>query len=494
MKIELVAKSYSEIESNILLVGLYEGEELSDVLMQLNEKLSGQLVDFVVAKEQFKGGYGKFCEIATYGKLPADKVLFFGLGKKSELTLSKLRILASKIVKKCACIKNNKNIDLSMINLNDTQFSAYDVARVITEGLLIGNYDFDKYKTKEDDNTKTENIILSDVWEDRINDEISGFANGMIIADAVNFARDLINDQPQYVTPEKIAEVAISLPDVETRVYEKNEIEEMGMGAFLAVSQGGAYSPKFIHIKYTPENPKKKIAIIGKSITFDSGGLDLKPPASMLNMKDDMSGSAAVLAVMSVLPKFSPNVEVHAIIASCENMVGSKAFKPGDILTAKNKKTIEVDNTDAEGRLTLADALCYAEELKVDEIIDIATLTGACLVALGSAASGIMGSNEELVKKLINAGADEGEKLWELPMFDEYKDSLKSDVADMKNTGSRYGGASTAAMFLKNFVKETPWAHIDIAGTAFLEKPQNEYGKGATGAGVRTLLKYILSS
>jgi leucyl aminopeptidase len=209
-------------------------------------------------------------------------------------------------------------------------------------------------------------------------------------------------------------------------------------------------------------------------------------------MKDDMSGAACVLGVMQALVKLRPDMEVHGIIAACENMPSGSSYKPGDILTAKNGKTIEVDNTDAEGRLTLADALCYACELEVDEVIDIATLTGACMVALGTVASGIMGNNEELISKLISTAKDSGETYWQMPMFKEYFDSLKSDIADMKNTGSRYGGASAAGLFLKEFVSDSvKWAHIDIAGTAYLEKPQKEFIAGATGAGVRTLLNYI---
>ena len=212
----------------------------------------------------------------------------------------------------------------------------------------------------------------------------------------------------------------------------------------------------------------------------------------MLTMKDDMSAAACVLGVMSVIKEFNPQVEVHGIIAACENMPGCSAYKPGDILTAKNGKTIEIDNTDAEGRLTLADALCYACELGVDEVVDLATLTGACMVALGTAAAGIMGNNDEFVSKLIDTAQRSGERYWKLPLWDDYFESLKSDIADMKNTGSRWGGASTAGCFLQKFVKDVKWAHIDIAGTAFLEKPQHEFIKGATGAGVRTRLNYIL--
>ena len=308
----------------------------------------------------------------------------------------------------------------------------------------------------------------------------------------MTFARDLANDSAAVVTPENLAQAAYRIEGIETRVYDKKEIEELGMGAFLAVGKGSSQEPKLIHLKYSTENPKKRIAIIGKGITFDAGGLDLKPPASMLTMRDDMSGAACVLAVMNAISELKPEIEVNAIIAACENMPGCSAYKPGDILTAKNGKTIEVDNTDAEGRLTLADALCFAEDLGVDEIIDIATLTGACVVALGTTVSGIMGNNDDLVKTLIETGKLSGEKFWQLPMYDEYFDSIKSQIADMKNTGSRQGGASIAGVFLKEFVTDkVKWAHLDIAGTAFLEKPYKELIQGATGVGVRTLLNYI---
>ena len=238
---------------------------------------------------------------------------------------------------------------------------------------------------------------------------------------------------------------------------------------------------------------KKRIALVGKGITFDSGGLDLKPASSMRQMKGDMSGSAITLAVMKALVLLKPDIEVHGIIATCENMPGCEAYKPGDILKAKNGKTIEVDNTDAEGRLTLADALCYATEQKVDEIIDIATLTGACVVALGQLAAGIMGNNQELIDKLISSADKGGERFWQLPLYDEHKDDIKSDIADMKNAGSRYAGASTAGIFLKEYVGETKWAHIDIAGPAVLDKEYKELSKGPSAMGMRAIINYILS-
>ena len=348
---------------------------------------------------------------------------------------------------------------------------------------MLADYAFDKYKSEKA--TRVDEVTFGGVSEETVK-------AGKAIGEAMKFTRDLANEPAAYATPSKLAEVAKHLEGIETRVYDKPEIEEMKMGAFLAVGQGSAEAPKFIHMKYSVANPKKRIAIIGKGICFDSGGLDIKPASSMLTMRDDMSGAACVLGVMRALKEFSPEVEVHGLIAACENMPSGTSYKPGDILTAKNGKTIEVDNTDAEGRLTLADALCYACELGVDEVIDIATLTGACMVALGTHASGIMGNDEDLIHKIIEIGNKNGEKFWQMPMFKEYFDSLKSEIADMKNTGSRYGGASAAGVFLQEFVKDVKWAHLDIAGTAFLEHGQAEFGKGATGAGVRTLLNYII--
>ena len=357
-----------------------------------------------------------------------------------------------------------------------------DYGKSAAIGAMIADYAYDKYKSEKAHHL--DEITFAKFSQNEVQE-------GIVFGESMKFTRDLANTPAQIATPSKLAEIAKSLEGIETKVFDKDEIERMGMGAYLAVGQGSVQPPKFIHMKYTGKNVKKKIALIGKGICFDSGGLDIKPPSSMLTMKDDMSGAACILGVMRALTELKPDMEVHGIIAACENMPSGSSYKPGDILTAKNGKTIEVDNTDAEGRLTLADALCYACELGVDEVIDIATLTGACMVALGTVASGIMGNDEQMIERLIQTAKDSGETYWQLPMFKEYMDSLKSDIADMKNTGSRYGGASTAGLFLQEFVKDTKWCHIDIAGTAYLEKPQKEFIAGATGAGVRTLLNYV---
>lgn len=459
-----VLDSVKDVSCEVLVINKFEGEKTSQELANT----------YAVEKDGFEGKFGQTYLLHTLGKSSADKILIVGFGKKEDFDANKMRLAVSKAVKKLQQIyAKNACFDFD-VNC--------DYGKSAAIGAMIADYAFDKYKTEKA--ARVSEITFAKFSEKDVKE-------GIVFGEAMKFARDLANEPAEFATPSKLAEIASNLDGITAKIYDKEEIERMGMGAYLAVGKGSVQPPKFIHMKYSGKNPKKKIAIIGKGICFDSGGLDIKPASSMLTMRDDMSGAACVLGVMRALSSLEPDVEVHGIIAACENMPSGTSYKPGDILRAKNGKTIEVDNTDAEGRLTLADALCYACELGVDEVIDIATLTGACVVALGTGVSGIMGNDEDLISTLIRTAGDSGEKFWELPLFPEYKDSLKSDIADMKNTGSRQGGASIAGVFLKEFVNGPKWAHIDIAGTAFLEKPQKEFISGATGAGVRTLLNYI---
>ena len=466
MEIKVISDVKSQ-ECDILIVNMFEGKQTSSEIAN----------EFALGQDKFEGKFGTTYLLPTLGKTPARKVLVVGLGKENQLNNNKVREAIVKAVKKAIQMKA-KSIAVDFTGIN------FDYADMISEGAMIADYAFDKYKTEKKHHIETLYVNLDKARVEK----------GQKRAEAMEFTRNLANEPAEYATPTKLAEVAKSL-GLDTKIYDRKDCEKMGMGAFLAVARGSFQEPKFIHMKYAPKNPTKRIAIIGKGLCFDSGGMDLKPASSMLTMRDDMSGAACILGVMSKLKEFAPNVEVHGIIAACENMIGPNAYKPGDILTAKNGKTIEIDNTDAEGRVTLADALCYACDLNVDEVIDIATLTGACMVALGTHASGIMGNNKDLVNRIIEVGEKSGERYWEMPMFEEYFDSMKSEIADMKNTGSRWGGTSAAGLFLQNFVKpEVKWAHLDVAGTAFLDKPQREFIAGATGVGVRTLLNYILES
>ena len=462
-----VSNDVKNLPVDVLVINMFEGEKTSQDLANT----------YAIDRDKFEGKLGQTYLLQTYGQIPAQKILVTGCGKRDEFGDNEVRTAVYKSVKK-----------LQQMYAKTAAFDfevGFDYGRAGVIGAMLADYAFDKYKSKKA--TRVDEITFAHVSEESVH-------AGKSFGNAMKLTRDLANEPAEFATPSKLAEIAQNLEGITTEIYDRDEIERMGMGAFLAVSKGSVQPPKFIHMKYTGKNVKKKIAIIGKGLCFDSGGMDLKPPSSMLTMRDDMSGAACVLGVMSVLKDFNPDVEVHGIIAACENMASGSAYKPGDILTAKNGKTIEVDNTDAEGRLTLADALVYACELGVDEVIDIATLTGACMVALGTAASGIMGNDEEMIHRIIETAKNMGEKYWQLPMYKEYFESLKSDIADMKNTGSRYGGASAAGVFLQEFVKDVKWTHIDIAGTAFLDKPEKEFIKGATGAGVRTLLSYILNS
>lgn len=458
-------ENFAQVNPDALVVSLFEGEKSH--LEFINK--------FVVDKNCFDAKFNSFYPITTLEQHSVPRILVAGCGKRTEFNEDKARKVIAKAVKTLCDMQVKKVVF-------DMDFG-FDYGKLGAIAAHIGNYAFDKYKNKKKD--KIEEIYLTGVKEENT-------ALGELIAQAMDFTRNLSNEPASVTTPQKLADIAASLEGIQTRVFEENEIREMKMNAYLAVAQGSVNPPKFIHMKYIPENPKKRIAIIGKGLCFDSGGLDLKAASSMLNMKDDMSGAACVLGIMSVINKIHPDIEVHGIIAACENMPSGKSYKPGDILTAMNGKTIEVDNTDAEGRLTLADALCYASNLGVDEVIDIATLTGACMVAFGAVCAGILGNDDEMVENVKKSAFEAGEKFWILPTFDEYKYGLKSEFADMRNTGGRSGGASSAGLFLKEFVKNVKWTHIDIAGTAYLDSPMDEFVKGATGSGVRALINYIL--
>lgn len=488
MIVKIENKSILDVDSDVIIVNLFEGvKNPKGVTGVVDKAFNGIISDYVIKKENFEGKYGEVYKlpIVENGK----KIYIAGLGKQEEFTYTKIRNLTAKIVRNMS--GNAKKVVSILHGAGVAGLCPERCAQMITEGAISGTYSFDKYKAVKKENV-IEEFIIAETDEEKFKAAEQGVKKGIVTAEAVNTARDLINESSQYLYPETLAEFAVKNSGVKTTVYNKEEIKKMGMNAFLAVGQGSVHEPKLIHMEYKCENPKKKIAIVGKGITFDAGGLDLKPAASMLTMRDDMSGAAAVICTMKAISILKPDVEVHAIVAACENMPSGSAYKPGDVITAKTGRTIEIDNTDAEGRVTLADALAYAEETGVDEIIDIATLTGACMVALGTVASGIMGNNDEKVKEFIKVAEKAGERFWQMPMYEEYGDVLKSDIADTKNTGGRMGGTSAAGIFLSKFIKNTPWIHLDIAGTAFLDKENAEGIKGATAIGVRSLIKYII--
>ncbi len=374
--------------------------------------------------------------------------------------------------------------------------------KAIVEGALLGSYSFNRYKSKVTPSSLQKlTISLEEYHEKTLNPESAQKAveEAKIIAQATNFAKDIVNSTPDDMTPTQLAQeaekLAKDLEGVECFVGDEKFLQEQKMGAFLAVSRASAHPPRFIHLTYKPQNAVAKYVFVGKGLTYDSGGLSLKPSEHMVTMKADKSGSASALAILKGAAELKLPFEVHAVIGACENMIGGNAYKPDDVLVAKNGVTIEVRNTDAEGRLVLADCLCYASELKPDYLVDLATLTGACVVALGEYSSGVMGHSSELKHQMLQAAQKSGELAGTLPFNDYLKNLLKSQIADISNiSSSRYGGAITAGLFLDRFVSDElkeKWLHLDIAGPAYVEKAWGYNQAGASGAGVRMALYWL---
>lgn len=374
--------------------------------------------------------------------------------------------------------------------------------KAIVEGALLGTYTFDKYKSQKEEKVERELYISLEEYHDKelkLESAQKALSEAIIIANATNMAKDIVNAVPDDMTPEKLAhkaqEIADSLENVSCFIGDENFLKEQKMGAFEAVARASVHKPRFIHLTYKPQNPLATFAFVGKGLTYDSGGLSLKPSEHMVSMKSDKSGAAAALGILKGAAELKVPFEVHMIIGACENMIGGDAYKPDDILVAKNGVTIEVRNTDAEGRLVLADCLCYASELEPDYLVDMATLTGACVVAVGEYTTGIMGHNSTLKHGMISAASKSGELAGTLQFNRYLKKLIKSDIADISNiASSRYGGAITAGLFLDNFVSEPlkeKWLHLDIAGPAFIEKDWGYNQSGASGAGVRMCLYWL---
>lgn len=450
----------------------------------LVQKLSRQL-----KHEAFDGEDGTTKVFFVKDGMNLSYLALVGLGEKKKFTLETLRKAGAKIQGLAGSVKAAKVLILTDDGLPE-KLQASELAQALAEGILLSSYQFERYKKAKPTSLK-EVCLHADKTAQQKNLK-AGLDRAALLADAVSTARDLVNTAGADATPKTLADVAKKLNGVQVKVYDLNAIKKLKMGAFLSVAKGSTVNPPcFIEMHYRPKKAKKKVALIGKGVTFDSGGYSLKPAKSMETMKDDMSAAAAVLGLMSIISRLKPNVQVSAYIAATENMIDGGAQRPGDVCTAMNGKTIEVLNTDAEGRLTLADALYHASLKKPDYMIDMATLTGACLVALGTLYSGIMGNDQKLIGALTDAGKHAGENIWHLPLPDEYRDWLKSDVADLKNIGGMFAGTLTAGLFLENFVGDTKWAHIDIAGPAWTDSALPYTPKGGTGVMVRTLAHFL---
>jgi leucyl aminopeptidase len=474
-----------------LAIGLFEEQtDLVGELEQLNEKLAGTIAE-LISETEFKGKNNEIAATRVGSNMPIRKIILVGLGKTEGFKLNNLRTAGAAIARS-AKQQKTKTLAVSLSAFNNN-FSAS--ARAIVEGLLLALHQDTRFKSEsnEKNGLKLENIEILG-----LGDQSSAIALAEKVVSGVILARELVAAPANAVTPITMAETAteIAANGMSLQILEKEDCEKLNMGAFLGVAMASDLPPKFIHLTYKPQGEvKRKLAIVGKSLTFDSGGLNIKGVGSGIEtMKMDMGGGAATLGAAKAIAQIQPvGVEVHFICAATENMISGHAMHPGDILTASNGKTIEVNNTDAEGRLTLADALVYAEKLEVDAIVDLATLTGACVIALGDDIAGLWSPNEELAQEFTQAAERAGEKFWQMPLEERYFEGLKSPIADMKNTGPRAGGSITAALFLKQFIKETPWVHLDIAGPVWADKDNGFNNAGATGFAVRTLVNWVLN-
>ena len=444
-----------------------------------------ELYAYLKENELFKGNLGEIHSQISY---TGDKVLLVGLGEKNKLQADNLRTVYFKVGKELMKSKV-KSVDINVAKFENIDYDK--TLEAIVEGLLQSEYSFEKYLSEKKTKPSVENVYL-DILEEHENMAKEIIEETINLVDGIFFARDLVNEPAMYMTPGVLANTAKSQLEelgVKVDIYNKKEIEKLGMNAFLAVAEGSVNEPKLIVMNYEGDpNSEEKLALVGKGLLFDSGGYSLKPANSMVTMHSDMAGSASVIGAMKALAKNKIKKNVVGIVAACENLISGGAYKPGDIVVSMSGKSIEVLNTDAEGRLTLADALWYAtKEIKADKIVDIATLTGACVVALGSVNTGAITNNKELMSNVKEASKLAGEPVWELPNNEEYKELIKGKFADLSNTGGRGAGAITAGLFLEEFVDNTPWVHLDIAGTSYLGKERGYLPKGATGVPVKTL-------
>lgn len=493
MRISLTTKDPLKIAGDLLVI--FVSSSWKEEIAYLDSSIL-DLISDVALIENFSGRKRQHLFVDMSGK-SIKRLLLYGVGEEKPVNIYELQKLVAEAI---SLANKSRRKKVVLICRSDWLkiYSPEEASKIITEAALLAVYTFDKYKGEKHQQEKAaiEEMTLL-VSAPRLSAFEKGITLGRLTSKATIFARDLVNEPSRITTPVYLAKTAQSLAkprQIKVRIYEKEEIEKLGMNAFLSIAQGSDQPVKLIKLTYKPvRSSNRKIVLVGKGITFDTGGLSLKSSGSMETMKLDMAGAATVLGIFSVLSELRPSVEIVGLIAACENMPSGKALKPGDIVKAYNGKTIEILNTDAEGRVTLADALSFATMTeKPEALIDLATLTGAVMVSLGAEISGLFTNSPKLAGKVKEAALKTGELVWEMPLFGNYRDQIKSEVADLKNsTKSRYGGAITAALFLEEFVGKTPWVHLDIAGTAFTEKntPLNPYG--GTGFGVRLLLHLL---
>jgi leucyl aminopeptidase len=496
MEIRVESGDISTTVADAVVVNLFEGVMAPGGGTGAVDRAMGGVIGGLIAQGDLKGKLGEIVLVHTLGRLPSPRLVIVGLGKASEFTTDRVRDLSANVarflrghhVRRAATIAHGAGI---------AGLDAEACAQAISEGTLLGLYRFLRHKNAEEDSDELDALTIVENDATRVERMQRGVDRGRVLAEATNLSRDLANEPSNYLTPTELAaraDAAARAAGLECEVYGPDWMRQKGMGGVLGVAQGSAEEPRFIVLRYRGAGAAPPVALVGKGITFDTGGISIKPAAGMGEMKGDMSGGATVIAAMAAIGQLRPPVNVIGIVPATENMPSGTAIKPGDVLRTMSGKTIEVENTDAEGRLILSDGLAYAREQGATAIVDIATLTGAVSIALGNVAMGAMTNDAALLERVKQAAAAAGEKVWELPMFPEYAEQIKSEVADMKNTGGRPAGSITAAMLLKEFVEDTPWVHLDIAGVDTYERERGVIVKGSSGIPVRTLVHFVLMS
>ncbi len=498
VEIKVHSGSVEKCRDDALVVALGENRKLTASAMYLDDA-SKKGIRSYLRKFDHWGGFGDIGILYDMANMPASfasRVMILGAGDEKKLDLEQLRQLAALAIRHLHK-GGSRHVTLALSDLAVRGASLVEKIAAIAEGVHLGLYRFSGYKTKSCDENRGRIKTVTLLIASRVYLEAAEAAvkHASALAEGVCLARDLGNAAANVCTPDYLAKQALALASekLDVQVMDKAAIEKVGFTGLLAVNQGSAHEPRFIELNYQGAGDDvAAMALVGKGLTFDAGGISIKPAQGMDEMKFDMCGAAAVLGIFKAVSILNLPINLKGFIPATENLLGANAYKPGDVLHSYKGLSIEVLNTDAEGRIILADALAYAAEQKPAEIIDFATLTGACVVALGAHASGLMGNDKNLLRKLEKAGDASGDRVWPLPMYAEYQKQIDSDIADVKNVGGREAGSITAACFLSRFVDDLPWAHLDIAGTAWNMKGSHLSEKGATGAGVRVLLSYFM--
>ena len=493
MDIGVVHGDIAEQSVGAIVVNLFEGATVPAGATAAVDDALGRAISKLIGEGEIRGKRGEMTLIHTLGKMLPSRVLVAGLGKSSALTLDGVRSVAGE---SCRYLRKVgvETVATIVHGAGTRGIETHLAGQAIAEGSLMGLYRFDKHKSDSEERREIKELTVVEFDSEKAKLPEKGVAEGTVVGEAVNLCRDMVNEPPNFMTPTRMAEVALEVAreaDLEMHVLDRPEMSELGMGALLGVAQGSDEPPKLIVLRYRGDQSEEAddLGLVGKGITFDSGGLDIKTASGMATMKGDMAGGAAVISAMKAIGQLKPKANVTAVVAATENMPGGRAQRPGDVVRTMNGKTIEIGNTDAEGRLVLADAVAYARSLGVSHIVDVATLTGAIVVALGKLCTGAFGNDQEFTDRVIAAGNHVGERVWQLPTYDEYRELYRSEIADISNVGGRGAGSIVGAQIIGEFSEGTPWVHLDIAGTSSTASTKGYNPKGATGTPVRTLIE-----